>query len=257
MRIPSFLGLMLMSLFLCISCDKGARSSFAGDNPMPPLRADELTSDGGNTNSQPDGGSSTVLPGTGSDAGYCVLGAQICNNQCVNGNYSQKHCGGGGNVCAPGEICTYGDCTGITTFLSDGGVACDVNEEFPGWGIILCGNECKTSFYDNDNCGSCGNKCKATEECQRGQCLTQCGDSCVSLDIDPYHCGVCGNACPSDHWCENGVCEKGPPLLCLAGEVECDKKCTELDKDLEHCGACNNACDKKTESCVNGICLAR
>lgn len=280
MRIPSFLGLMLMSLFLCISCAKEAPSSIAGDKPMPPSSAEGLGSDGGSTNSQLDGGSSTVLPGTGAVAGYCRLDDYICNNQCVNGNLDSKHCGGCGMACAPGEICDLGGCTRVTTVLSDGGVACDVDGLTANDGIIVCGNECKSSYWDHDNCGSCGHKCKAREECSRGICYdwflrgsdpsaplscdpetsTLCGDQCVDLDTNTFHCGVCGNACASDEWCLNGVCESrsngGPvtPVICGAGEVECDKKCTSLDKDPEHCGACNNAC-APSKSCENGSCL--
>lgn len=69
---------------------------------------------------------------------------------------------------------------------------------------------------DENNCGSCNNKCSAE--------LTCCSGVCVSTDSSNFNCGSCGTSC-------NG-------LTC------CNQECRNLSNDLQNCGQCNNVCPK-------------
>jgi hypothetical protein len=86
--------------------------------------------------------------------------------------------------------------------------------------------------------------------CPTGQ--TRCGDRCVNLQINENNCGRCGKRCAAGQECVNGMCESGggcpdgrppcggAPTCCLPGETclngTCANFCTE---ELSCCCNCN------------------
>lgn len=158
--------------------------------------------------------------------------------------------------CAP----TYADCDGDAT------------------------NGCETRLIHNEeNCGSCGNKCPAgwvcdTEErtcvdpCVKNGLPDKCFGICTNLKIDDDNCGVCLTKCDP----------LGPNLPALTADMyygcvnaECGvPKCSDPDArncngDLkdgcevrihtnEHCAACGDACAPGktcTDSGLGWMCL--
>lgn len=150
-----------------------------------------------------------------------------------------------------------------------------------GFGQTLCsggfgGGQCVNTSFDNDNCGSCGNRCPFGTSCQNGVCPNpngctagDCGCSfgrtycpgsfgglgdCVNLDTDDFNCGSCGFQCPSGTSCNFGVCE------CRFGQTFCPGigygECVNLDSDRNNCGFCGNVCPGSA-SCSLGVCACR
>ncbi|KAK9084793.1 hypothetical protein Sjap_025204 [Stephania japonica] len=66
-------------------------------------------------------------------------------------------------------------------------------------GATCCNNKCINLDTDNQNCGSCKNKCNFRETC--------CGGKCVDLSYDKRHCGSCNNKCKSGSFCLYGMCD--------------------------------------------------
>ncbi|KDP39163.1 hypothetical protein JCGZ_00920 [Jatropha curcas] len=67
-----------------------------------------------------------------------------------------------------------------------------------GKNYTCCNNKCFDLSTDNNNCGTCKNKCKHTQACCRGQC--------VYLSLDKRHCGRCNNRCAKGEYCVFGMC---------------------------------------------------
>ena len=136
-------------------------------------------------------------------------------------------------------------------------------------GFSQCGDECKQLQSDSQNCGACGNVCKAPTNvndpawicgpgaapantkwlCSTGECTLQCepgfgdcnkqfcADGCeVSLAADPNNCGACGNKCNANQLCIDGAC------LCPEGTTACDGQCVDFGSDTENCGGCGIVC---------------
>ncbi len=78
---------------------------------------------------------------------------------------------------------------------------------------------------NEDNCGSCGNKCNLDEECDKGNCKPICGDKICSS----------GENCEKDNCC-NGIK-------------------VDLQSDLNNCGECNKRCNT-IANCEKGICIS-
>jgi hypothetical protein len=135
-------------------------------------------------------------------------------------------------------------------------------------GQTLCGGTCINAGFDNNNCGSCGNKCGAGTKCCSGACVFcplggQCAGTqpacecptnepttcvfegepiCVNLNNANLFCGSCGHSCRTG---EDG------------GETCCNGTCVNLQTNEANCGQCGNLCATVPGGkavCCNGIC---
>lgn len=128
--------------------------------------------------------------------------------------------------------------------------SCDVQCQAPnpdcvpdGLGSFMCGAGCPFSMCpsgcvdvqtDEQNCGSCSNRCDPGEDCASGGCRcggvgddcegitssTCCGTQCVDLNTSNAHCGGCGRACPAGSQCIDQQCR------CMgAGNRDCRTRC--------------------------------
>ncbi len=125
---------------------------------------------------------------------------------------------------------------------------------------------------DAENCGVCGNKCKAGERCIKGKCgcsggRVDCSGKCVDTRFDNFNCGTCGTVCNSR---PPGACSPMPPntqygcgnsecgaLKCKAGFGDCNNDTQDgcssdgcevnLKTDPNHCGRCGNKCGPDQE----------
>jgi hypothetical protein len=129
-----------------------------------------------------------------------------------------------------------------------------------------CGGTCISSTTDftsdNNNCGSCGNKCPSGQTCQSGSCgapvVTSCagvadGTSCgsmfsgsvccggqcisaINFGTDINNCGRCGNRCTGGQTCQIGKCAC-PPGSCVPG-TPCPAGFTCSAPPGQLCGTC-------------------
>jgi hypothetical protein len=75
---------------------------------------------------------------------------------------TEQNCGSIGNVCTQHTLCSNGACT--LCELGYGDCNLDAGQ--------LGGNGCETTLTNNnDNCGTCGNKCDTTHFCQGASCV--------------------------------------------------------------------------------------
>ncbi|KAJ6263866.1 Efflux pump dotC [Drechslerella dactyloides] len=119
-------------------------------------------------------------------------------------------------------------------------------------GKSCCGGTCK-ALTDNDNCGTCGNKCGVGKSC--------CGGTCKAL-TDNDNCGTCGNKCDTGKSCCGGTCKALTDNnncgtcgnKCDAGKSCCGGICKALT-DNDNCGRCGNKCGYG-ETCCGGTCKA-
>lgn len=74
-----------------------------------------------------------------------------------------------------------------------------------------CDDKCYLFQNDNQNCGTCGNKCTG--------CLKCCAGQCIDYNTDNNNCGGCGNKCPENTYCCDGQClpNRGSDCKCLPG----------------------------------------
>jgi len=187
----------------------------------------------------------------------------ICGGECFSYLDDVQNCGGCGNTCGEGEVCSGGECMcpeGLTQCgdgcvdlatdsLNCGECASECLSEqscveggclCPG-GEMQCSSACVDASSDPLNCGECGTACLPEASCIAGDCACPgseavCGEECVDLGADPLHCGTCGNACLSDQSCSGGAC------VCPGGEAVCGEECVDLGTDESHCGACGSPC---------------
>src|SRR5207247_1938749 len=73
-----------------------------------------------------------------------------CGGVCLDTLVEITNCGGCGNVCMGGRLCSHGGCK------------CPVSE---------CGGVCVDTTASSANCGACGTACKADEGCFGAVCL--------------------------------------------------------------------------------------
>ena len=162
-----------------------------------------------------------------------------CDNDCVELQTSQFHCGKCGHSCKLSQRCITGECM-----------------EFCPPGLFECDrNSCIDTQKSSSHCGQCNFQCNEYAECINGKCIckisTQCGSDCTDLRTDPNHCGKCFNRCGGNFLCEEGQCVC--PENSLEGYTLCEKSCVNIRTSEKHCGKCNHEC-KEQRSCWSGIC---
>lgn len=280
----------------CISLDQGGSHQFANCNG--------LLDDGCESDLSTDHDNCGVCGHACGAAEHCIdgmcgcpSGKTDCDGTCVDTNTDNSNCGmcanncanqpasggagglipikppGGGDPCgtAPPHTtrsCNAGMCAQL--LCSTGYGDCDHD-----LALGCASNGCETqTATDPNNCGACGRKCAAGQECRDdgsgpqclGSCesagLTQCSFGCSDLLSDPKNCGACGNNCrgPADHQtstCDNGLCR----IDCLPGYGDCngdpsDGCEVDLRSNPASCGTCGNACDFGAgQPCIDGKCL--
>lgn len=180
----------------------------------------------------------------------CSAGTTLCSDRCVATDYDPANCGGCGQVCSPGTVCSGGACKVVCL-----------------GGSTACGAACVDIRDDPSNCGGCGARCAAGMVCVNAACavlgggspppvdsgvaceagLTDCYGSCLDLQSNAANCGQCGLPCGSDDLCVAGVCE------CPDASVNCGGTCVDVTQDPNNCGACGAACSA-LEVCSGGGC---
>ena len=214
----------------------------------------------------------------------CPTGQIECFGMCVDPQNDDNHCGGCGNMCDPAppgscdpmpERAYYGCRAGKCGTLKCSQPSADCNGDL---GSGKCGGdgcEVENIGADRNNCGGCGIKCKAGEECVNEgngpECAVPCakagktlcpGPQCIDLLTDVSACGACNAPCrpPGPNQtraCVKGVCE----YECKPGWADCngdpsDGCETNLSVHPANCGACGNACIMAAgQPCVEGKCL--
>lgn len=171
----------------------------------------------------------------------CAEGSLSCGGACVFPLSDSNHCGTCGNVCAEGQYCEAGVCTGYCTL-----------------GETDCAGACLVTVSDPQNCGGCGLVCPTGQFCDQGLCSATCSGSqclsatgvnqCVHHLTNNDHCGACGITCPDGQQCENGACALG----CPAGRLRCGSTCVDPRTDALNCGSCGVAC--AGSACAEGQC---
>ncbi len=126
---------------------------------------------------------------------------QCCGGQCVNRTTNAQNCGACGASCAPGDVCTQGNCT-----LPDAGYAGGCAGECPA-GTFCDGNKClKTSCAPGSTGEVCGFGVGVGSNAYQAITGRCCNGSCVDLAQDPLNCATCGASCAS------GLCVQGGPF---------------------------------------------
>ncbi|WP_437636264.1 MXAN_6577-like cysteine-rich protein [Sorangium sp. So ce854] len=177
----------------------------------------------------------------------CDDGLSLCASVCVDTQADPDHCGACGGVCAAGQRCEAGACTGDGGSGGEGGDAAGEDTDGGSGGLLCapdlaaCDGGCVDLHVDPRHCGGCGHACAADERCEGGACacdggLEACDGGCVDLTSDPHHCGGCETRCAHNETCTDGAC------LCNEGLVDCDGKCVDLMRSPAHCGECGAAC---------------
>ncbi len=200
------------------------------------------------------------------DAGHdvahsCSVGKAACGGACVDTATDVDNCGACGHTCAPGDVCSTGNCS-----------------PYCGGGTSLCSGSCTNVQTDPANCGKCGNVCPSGMPfCSLGGCsltcaggTTACGSSCVDELVDPANCGACAKVCKTGELCSNGVCG----VTCTTGLTLCSGTtsadggtsdaavadggttglCVDTSTDRLNCGGCGKAC-ASGQVCSDGTCV--
>ena len=188
----------------------------------------------------------------------CQGGAVVCGGVCVELSSDNLNCGGCGNACPQGMVCSSGACA----------LTCAP-------GLVNCGGKCIDPMTDRAFCGasgSCsgaqaGTVCAAGEVCSAGSCSQSwpvgefaCGGKCIDPMTDTNYCGAasdCGVACGPSAFCYTGSCWS----LCAPGLVFCDGSCIDPLVDPTHCGASGyctgpsaGAACLASQACTSGVC---
>ncbi len=217
---------------------------------------------------------------------------KTCGSVCVDLAVDPKNCGGCGNTCGTGEVCSDATCQlqcgGTTQQLCNGGcVDARTNPHACGTDCLdcdgvtgvggdcvdgvcvcrtgasprTCGAACVDLMVDLKNCGSCGSACKSGEVCSDGLCQLQCGGAtpqlcnggCVNSRVNAHACGASCLDCDGVTG-DGSICLEGI-CTCAKGAVPktCGASCVDLAVDRLNCGSCGNAC-KTGEVCSDGTC---
>ena len=144
---------------------------------------------------------------------------------------------------------------------------CNNTAEYPD----LCESTCVNLDSDVNNCGTCGNKCTATNGtpvCSGGTCSvsgcsanyhpTADGNGCepnTTSDCGASHT-VCSNATNGSAQCStDGVCSYVCNNTSSYPDL-CGSKCVKLSGDVNNCGTCGHKCtiSNGTPNCNSGNC---
>ncbi|MBI3202542.1 MAG: hypothetical protein HYZ29_13460 [Myxococcales bacterium] len=194
----------------------------------------------------------------------CNPGWGNCNGNVDDGcetdtNTNPLHCGVCGKACNPLNVvtaqCVGGSCT--YDVCKPGFTDCDGNKT----------NGCEVNTgQDKNNCGTCGNVCKAPSGgsvvCSNGACaescgsgLTNCSGVCVNTSTDINYCGNCGTKCTppanGNATCASGGCG----FNCQNGFHKCGNEC-KANNDPTACGAACTNCPGPSSGSGNAICSA-
>ncbi|WP_437321772.1 hypothetical protein [Sorangium sp. So ce385] len=116
-----------------------------------------------------------------------------------------------------------------------------------------------TNVTTEQNCGSCGNGCRAGSSCVARKCepvcsppdTVRCGDQCVDVMTDPRNCGGCAGVSGKD--CGAGTCVGGECVsACPAGQPLCgDSCCPPRANATARCDGevCDYRCNAGFQSC--------
>jgi hypothetical protein len=164
-------------------------------------------------------------------------------------------CGGG--CCAPGEICSGGECVGECGGVRCGGACCADGD------VCLADGCCEEDKACGDAC------CGAGEACVAGACSACPATLCAGECCDTGEACVGDVCCDGDRVCEDACCGRGEE--CLGGEcvaacegLRCDGRCCapgEVCQDGECEAPCEGAlcgdaavCCARGDVCVDGAC---
>jgi hypothetical protein len=179
------------------------------------------------------------------DNNACGTGTLLCNGNCVARD--ANNCSACGVGCAPGQVCSNGDC----------GSGCT-------GGTTRCGDLCVDLTSDPANCGRCGGPpdAGACPICQNSECRSTClggkycpkPKKCVDTSSDPQNCGDCDHACPSGQFCSGGNCTGS----CGSNQQACGQSCVDVQTDPNNCLMCGTICASPGPNgvpvCVGGSC---
>lgn len=174
------------------------------------------------------------------EGGVCQDGECVCeegtdcDDECVDTETNDEHCGECGNECEDGEVCDGGTCV----------TSCEDDE-------TLCEGECVDTETNDDHCGECGEECEtdvdgAEPVCEDGECGEECvaddeeicDDECTNTDNDRDNCGECGEECGVNEVCRDGDCEGG-----LGDDCNDDGDCPPTSE------CCDGECLDPTDTC--------
>jgi hypothetical protein len=175
-------------------------------------------------------------------AGKC-LG---CDPRCERCNPTTEACE---STCPGGFSCCFGECTtccGVCGKREEGQCesTLDTCPEYKNLGktTVCCGKQCADLLTDLENCGTCGNQCRAigtgptAETCDDGKCTCSRRSEDVAPGIQALKAGV---ECRQE------------------GHECCDGECVEIARyqsDPKHCGKCIVDCEQD-EKCFQGECV--
>jgi hypothetical protein len=138
----------------------------------------------------------------------CSSDLVLCDGQCTAIATDPANCGGCGQACEAGQLCSNRTCY------------CSVER-------ADCGATCNDLESDAANCGACGNACAGALLCTKsdvgaiscasacaGTGQVACGRACVNLQTHRDNCGACGQACGSNERCSRGLCVADLYLAC-------------------------------------------
>ena len=234
-----------------LACVKGVLSCSKGKGPTPEICD--------NKDNDCNGKIDDKVPGDGAACGSSVGECKAGKVHCIGGKWicqggtaktaeicdcKDNNCNGQtdeGNPCGAGSKCVSCKCT----------VPCNKAKEFPCPGGTKCG---KDGFCIPDKCN--GVKCKATELCKEGKCVSRClGVTCKTHQTCDPLTGLCADAsckskgCPKGKVCVGYTCipDPCPPGKCPKGQMCVNGVCSK---------PCLNVKCPSGQLCVQGKCVA-
>src|SRR5438046_2482089 len=99
-----------------------------------------------------------------------------------------------------------------------------------------CGTDglCRELVADCPKTPAGGGAGHCATECLTG--LTNCSGNCIDVSRDSANCGACGTKCGAGEQCVSGICK----TTCPASLTECPAgsgKCVDTTSDRANCGA--------------------